>query len=356
MNRVLYRALKPLNSKFLYTQSYIKVDSYRAEVDDWLNDVKDKESTRENLMQAESLNPSQLRDCIKLSETEEDLKKITSLVKINCKNPRLSSQVFADFMSKCLIDGHVESATELYNAIRISSRDVLRIYISLLYQNGHYHQIMEVMKQLKFKSHEDFLIGMSTLCKIGTETAFREAVDLAGSYREVHKGSIFTRLELILAWFAIKLGRHETAIEQLEQMYAAMPCSEFVNLLLFAKLERRQVKQAIDLLRNWLTNPDRNRSRTVISVQLMDKLFLAVNDTKNLKLKLELSQLCKKLDYHAEATEKTIQEIVFEPISSRNLEIFSSPPTETDKQFHQNNFAHYLLKLIYSKDPYMQRR
>jgi hypothetical protein len=63
------------------------------------------------------------------------------------------------------------------------------------------------------KRHEDFLLGIASLYHIGTEDAYNDAVKIISDFKESYQHT-FPRIELILAWFAIDLGKLDSAITQ----------------------------------------------------------------------------------------------------------------------------------------------
>ena len=63
------------------------------------------------------------------------------------------------------------------------------------------------------KRHEDFLLAIASLYHIGTENAYIDAVKIISDFKESYQHT-FPRIELILAWFAIDLGKLDPAITQ----------------------------------------------------------------------------------------------------------------------------------------------
>ena len=63
------------------------------------------------------------------------------------------------------------------------------------------------------KKHEDFLLAVASLYHIGTENAYNDAVKIISDFKETYQ-HIFPRIELILAWLAIDLGKLDPAITQ----------------------------------------------------------------------------------------------------------------------------------------------
>ena len=63
------------------------------------------------------------------------------------------------------------------------------------------------------KKHEDFLLAVASLYHIGTENAYNDAVKIISDFKETYQ-HIFPRIELILAWLAIDLGKLDLAITQ----------------------------------------------------------------------------------------------------------------------------------------------
>ena len=63
------------------------------------------------------------------------------------------------------------------------------------------------------KKHEDFLLAVASLYHIGTENAYNDAVKIVSDFKETYQHT-FPRIELILAWLAIDLGKLDPAITQ----------------------------------------------------------------------------------------------------------------------------------------------
>merc|ERR1719189_2204861 len=129
-------------------------------------------------------------------------------------------------------------------------------------------------------------IVMAALCKIGTQEAYKQAAEFQADEflnpKEVESGR---KLELF-AWFSIKMGHFDAAIETLKRKkHKNINTNSKIrtNLILFALVKSGKIEDCLSEMANELRNHKKSSFIPVYSPELLREIAKAVKYDEKFK-------------------------------------------------------------------------
>ena len=160
-------------------------------------------------------------------------------------------------------------------------------------------------------------IVMAALCRIGTAEAYKQATEFRAdeflSPKEVDSSRAFE----LFAWFSIKMGHFDAAIETLKRKkHKNIKASSKIraNLILFALVKSGKIEDCLSEMANELRSHKKSSFTPVYSPELLGEIAKAVKHDE--KLKEIYKEVLNDLEEKGKMDTATIEEMVFCPISA----------------------------------------
>ena len=360
----------------IFSNSYLGVDSFVRRRNSMLLTLGDGEPFVGDIRATfadsgiRNLFSDDLDRLVHVAASEEDVRLASDVLRSSLREAEAGGRpisnlprYLATFFSLCRADGRVEAARDMWNSEELaaskvgqSMRSVRLRYVSLLLSEGLHQEVADTYRQLGHSglSNDDVTILLAALYRMGTDEAYREAsefmykpgpfksgaaaageedeADLSlaeGSKERLGRpgfgGRGRSRGAFIYAHFSVLKGEYGTAYDMLsDRRFVGAPSRLSSNLKLLILAEVRRLREALQLIRSELLllpeaeggrRGGRPRGREVC-FEVMQKLAKAIKEDHDpaSDVAKEFASLCRVLDDSAILCEKSVEELIFEPI------------------------------------------
>eukprot|EP00092_Neocalanus_flemingeri_P021650 GFUD01023483.1.p1 GENE.GFUD01023483.1~~GFUD01023483.1.p1 ORF type:complete len:396 (-),score=68.00 GFUD01023483.1:9-1196(-) len=205
------------------------------------------------------------------------------------------------------------------------------LLMDLLFKSNKYREVIEVFEEMDLsqfekdsETHSILSLAMLALIRLNNPGAFAKATLFMESYLDVKnpiellahgKG----RLTYVYAWLACKDENYQTAYEIIHTEPSAIKRTPKTNLKLFTLLKMDKTVDAILYLENGvIDNYDDSHShqKPKICREVVQLLVKAVDESKDKEHISRLRSIFSKLDYVAEITGDSIEDLLFMPVDN----------------------------------------
>jgi len=239
--------------------------------------------------------------------------------------PDLAMKMFEDWLSlvgKEPVGGSLETHSHL-------------LLTNLLAQHGRWEEILQVYQSLDISSlhqasrYSLLTLALMALVKLDHTDAYQVGTRLVNESLQIEQMQVeqlvgqtgFGRATQLLAWMAHKAGEHTTAYEMVRAMKEGKTKILNNNLEIFLLLQIGRVADAVEVLKTMVDvedSPvwDRN-GRPQLCKEVIQLLVQQVNSQEGediREVKDNLRTIFISLDNTAEMIEKTVEDLLFDPI------------------------------------------
>jgi len=259
-----------------------------------------------------------------LAEDEKDMANLSRVVKdylAHAGDPKHKRKLLCRCIETCYLRKDLKYSRLLSEGAFFQTFDqnplAVQVHFQLLYDHGHYQEIVDKFEKLtKVKNAAKMTIVMASLCRLGTPEAYKQATEMKRldeilMTKEV-EGS---RPQELFAWFSIRMGHFDAAIETLERKkHKNIKARTKIraNLILFAYVKSGKIEDCLSEMANELRRSKKSGFIPVYSPELLGEIAKAVKHDE--KLKEMYKDLLNDFEEKGKMDTATIEEMVFRPI------------------------------------------
>jgi len=254
---------------------------------------------------------------------------VTAVNHVNmfCKLAHLTDA--PDMAKELLEDNSVKEVIPVSRSVACYSYLLL---MNLLFKSKKFDEVLKVYEEMdisRFEKSHDMLailtLTMLAVIKVNKSGSFDNANGLLETYMDENRGEELLkgrgmRLAFAYAWLACKDMKFTTAYEIIHADYTNDKQSLKINLKLYTLLKLEKVNDALNALEDFIDNcggPERlDFQKPKFSLEVIQLLMKAANESKDEELNSTLKTIFAKLDYLAEVTNETIENLLFLPMDS----------------------------------------
>ena len=286
--------------------------------------IKDSFMTSYKRKGIKNLRRNEIKDFMNLVATDKDMANLCIVVKdflALTGDPKQKTGLLCDCIQTCYLRRDLK-----YSRI-FSEGDFFQYFdknpigklthLQMLYDHGHYQELVEKFKTIpKVGNAANNVIVMASLCRIGTQEAYKQATEFLADEIYMQKEVEGSRTKILFAWFSIQMGHYDTAIETLRKKEQPYNISEKIraNVILFALVKNGKVDICLSIISNELKKSSKFGFIPTYSYELLREIAKAVKHDE--KLTQMYKELPNDLEEKGKMDNATIEELVFRPISA----------------------------------------
>ena len=273
------------------------------------------------------LRRNEIKGFMDLVDTNKDMINLSIVVKdflADTGDPKHKERMLCDCIQVCYLRRDLKYSRILSEGDFFQYFDKHPIaqltHLQILYDHGHYQELVDKFKKLnKVNNAANMTIVMAALCRIGTQEAYKQAIEFMADSKEVEGG----RRKELFAWFSIQMGHYDAAIDTLKKKKQPSNMSEKLkdvkastkiraNVILFALVKSGKVEICLSEMANQLKNYSKFGFTPVYSSELIQEIAEAVKHDE--KLSETYKELPKDLVEKGKVENATVEDLVFRPI------------------------------------------
>ncbi len=319
-----------VSKRLIFDTTYLRMDKFedrRTRLRTLLKDNQISKETIQNRLTYQSpydYKVTEISNLIHLCETEEDMAALQLIVRRFLKeksHQKYQDGILLNFASLCFVRNDLHNAVILDQSLKVMEFGKL-VYLQLLYNNGQFDKVVEKCDSELTHFVNFNILQKASLFKIGTKDAL--AKSLVTSKLSNFRASLITCL---MAERFEEFGIALDFLDQLHKMGETNP--RYVNLRLLTLLDCDRTREAVTFLRKFTSLALGVQEPVEISSEIW--ALLQAKDCAS----YEKVFLPKVQNGTLKIINKTVEELVFEPISRKEA-------NATSHQIWQKQTRNYL--------------
>ncbi len=315
----------PLAARSIFNESFLQLDRIRIAKNKGKLQISQPEKLKENIKtnlsnsHVQKIFSQDVKQLMSLASSEDDLNLIGEVIKAKLEDgvnhPKELERRISNFFALCSIFNSVSFASDLWNSAELERNSAYKSrmtqvrYLQLLYDNDLHVEVADFATsdcddEANFSTN---LLIMASLAKMGTKEAFEKA-------KVVMKKDNFKSLRRIglYSYLATKCGHHAFAFDLIDHFKSDLAA----NLKLWILIEADRIDEALEFIReSCLDKPQ----ISFVCLNLMEELADVIRKThgNSSETAKDFTDLCLKLENAVSMSEKTVEDLLFSRISSK---------------------------------------